>query len=552
MRNQNPIKNDIDSIDIINIVKRGSLVIIMSIIVTVTVAFFATKVFIKPIYEARTKMLIKEEKLNPKEDFPTYKAELQFAHSQAVIITSKSVITRALEKIDFSDVALNGIDRQSFEKIDLKSSINLRLLDNTNIFDIKVEQENPLFAAMLANALAEIYIEDRVKLRSKTVERIISSLEKEIEAAEKDFTDIEKELDEMTIKEGMIMLPGSDIALDLKKYADIDHHLTYVNADIEMLDTKLIEIKKRIEETDHENVNFKFIFNIPVINDLKSQIRMAELRLDVLMGQFNVNHPEVIVAQAAIDKLKIDLSQESNMIAKAEIEFLKIERASLIGKKNILLETQGNQTQRLTKVLRIQPKLARFNRDIAMKRKIYSDLTEKLQALKILKLRTSMLPDAEIIEFADVPDSPIKPNLLKNLLLGGLVGLIIGFGMALALSISSGEEVKAEQDSPQVTERRSSPRTETYNKVMCTVVGEKREYDCWGKNIGRSGMKIITNKKLQRNNILKFEIHCNKMKPIVGNGIVVWSSPVSVGGISEYAAGVKFYDLELDINNDIA
>ena len=552
MKKQEQIKNDIDSIDIVNIFKKGKMIIAASVIVTVAATYFTTKVFVKPVYEASTKILVREERLNPKHDFPSYEAGRQFVNSQAVIMKSRPVIVRALGKIDFTNESLSKIDPSTFKNDTLSKSIDLMSLDTTNILELRVEQQDPLFASMLANAIAETYIDDRVKLKTKTIERIIASLEKEIKSAKKDFADAENKVNEISIKENMILLSGSNMILDLQKYANVDMQLISANADLEALNTKLNELKKLVKSTDSEKLDLNFLVNSNVLQNLKSQIRIAELKLDVLMGQYSINHPEVIVAQAANNRMKVDLTQETKRVVNAEIEFLEIEKKSFLGKRDVLLKANDKQNDRMSKLIQNQPKLAWLNRDIEMKRAIYSDLMGNLQDLKVLQQRTLLLHDAEIIEFAGVPDSPIKPNLLKNLLLSGLVGLTIGFGMALAFSISFGEEVKAEQDSPQVTERRSSPRTETYNKVMCTVVGEKREYDCWGKNIGRSGMKIITNKKLQRNNILKFEIHCNKMKPIVGNGIVVWSSPVSVGGISEYAAGVKFYDLELDINNDIA
>ncbi|MCG2711062.1 MAG: PilZ domain-containing protein [Candidatus Omnitrophica bacterium] len=543
---------DIDSIDIMNIFKKGKMIIVASVIVTVAATYFTTKVFVKPVYEARAKILVREEKLNPQDEFPSYETGWQFAHSQAEIMKSKPVINMALQKIDFADKALSSIDAQSLDTGVLQQSIELRLLESTNVLELRVEQENPLFASMLANSLAEAYIENGVGLKSKTVERTISSLEQEIEAAEKSFTAVENELDKIASNENIIMLSGSDIVLDLKKYANLDMDLMSANVDIEMLNTKLSEIKDRIKETDPKKLNFKFLANSNILENLKSQIRLAELKLDILRGQFSLNHPEVIVARGAIDKLNFDLSKERDAIIKAEIESLEIEKKSLIGRKEAILEVHKKHSGRLNEIIQNQPKLARLNRDIEMKRGIYSDLMGKLQVLKVLKQRTNMLPDSEIIEFADTPNYPAKPNLLKNLLLGVLLGLTIGFAMAFISSSSFVPEIKTEYDFGHGTERRSSERTKTSSKITCTIVGEKEEYDCWGRDIGRSGMKIITTKKLQRNNILEFEIHRDKMKPIVGNGVVVWTEPVSVNGCnSEYAAGVKFYDLELDIKNSM-
>lgn len=178
MKNSNLIQNDIDSIDILNVIRRGKLIIASSIIITLAAAFFATKVFVKPIYEVSTKILVREEKLNPKDEFPSYETGWQFANSQAEIIKSRSVIDKALQKIDFSKEEFKGLDPNSLNKSMLQKKISLTLLEGTNVLELQVQQPNPLFASMLANAIAETYIENRVKLKSETVERIISALEK--------------------------------------------------------------------------------------------------------------------------------------------------------------------------------------------------------------------------------------------------------------------------------------------------------------------------------------------------------------------------------------
>ncbi len=553
MKKKNLSKTDIDSIDILNVIRKGKLIIAAAILVTVAAAFVATKVFIKPVYEASTKILIKEEKLNPKDSFPAYETGWQYVGTQSEIMRSNPVINAALKKINFSNKALSSVDETKLNSSAVKKGMKIKRLDSTNILELCMEHENPLLASLLADAIAETYIENTIELKSKTVDRIISSLEQEIEIAKKSFIAVENELDKIAGKENIIMLSGSDIVLNLQKYANMDMQLMFVNADIEMLNSRISEIKERIKGADAESLDLKFLVSNSVLQNLKSQIRMAELKLDVLMANFSINHPDVIVAQSSIEKLKIDLSKETKNIINAEIDSLLIEKSSFLGKREILMGGVNKQNEMLNKVFKNQPKLARLHRDIDMKRGIYTDLIQKLQESKVLKQRTNMLPDAEIIEFSDTPKSPSKPNVMKNLLLGGLLGLTIGFGMVLVSLTSSEKKVDAEDDFAQGTERRADGRSKSANMVTCTVVGEKKELVCWSKDIGRSGMKIVTKEKLQRNNILEFEIRRDKMKPIIGNGVVVWTAPVVVNsGNSEYAAGVKFYDLELDIKNKMA
>lgn len=543
-------KKDVDLIDVLDIIRKGRIIITASIILTLVATLFVTKVVITPVYEASAKILMREEKLNPKDDFPAYDTGLQFVNTQAEIIKSKNVIAKALEKVDFSGTSISGSDSKSLKMDKLQKNIKLDLLESTNVLKLTIEHQDAVFGSRLVNAMAETYIEDRSAVKNKTVDQIIVSLEKEIQIAKNDFIDVENELNKLASQENMIMLSGSDMVLDLQKYADLDMNLMAVNADIEMLDTKLNAIKQNIKANKSEDLNLKFLADSGIINDLKSQIRLAEIKLEVLMGEFNSNHPDVIVAKAAIDLIKLSLVQETEKIIKSEIEFLEIEKDSLIGKQTVLAAAHEKQSKRLNNVIENQPKLARLNRDIEMKRAVYSDLMVKIQELRILQQRTNLLPEAEIIESAVTATQPAKPSLLKNLLLGLVAGITIGFALAMIFSVSNQSEVKLAQKSVQDKERRISPRIKTSNKVSCNVVGEKKEHICWSDDVSSSGMKIITNEPLKENKLVEFEIHRDKQAPIMGNGMVVWTTPVAMDGKNNrYASGVKFYDVKLDINN---
>jgi len=364
MKNKNSNKPDIDSIDILNVFRKGKLIIALSIVATLTVTFFATILFVKPVYEATTKILVREEKLNPKDDFPSYEAGFQFAFSQAEIMKSRPIINNALKKIDLTEERFAGVDSNSLKMSELQESIELRLINSTNVLELRVEQRHPLFASKLANAIGEVYIEDRTNAKSKTVQRTIASLEKEIDEAKIDFITVEDELNKIADQENMIMLSGSDIVLDLQKYANVDMHLTSVNADIEMLDTKIALMKDWVAKDDAENLDFKFLAVSNIMQNLKAQISLAELKRDVLMGEFSVNHPDVQAAQAAIYKLKMDFSRERTNIIKAEVRSLETEKKSLIGKKGAFLKTHEIQGNRLNKMIQNQPKLARLNHDV--------------------------------------------------------------------------------------------------------------------------------------------------------------------------------------------
>jgi len=89
--------------------------------------------------------------------------------------------------------------------------------------------------------------------------------------------------------------------------------------------------------------------------------------------------------------------------------------------------------------------LARYIRAKDVNDKIYSMLLERLQEARITE--ASKVGDIHIVDLADIPHSPIKPNKTRNIILGVILGLALGIGLAffresLDTSIKSQNDVE--------------------------------------------------------------------------------------------------------------
>jgi hypothetical protein len=184
--------------------------------------------------------------------------------------------------------------------------------------------------------------------------------------------------------------------------------------------------------------------------------------------------------------------------------------------------------------------------NVKLKRRLYEDLLQKQRSLQIFTQRVKRSDDLVVLEPASMPTEPYSPSMQVNLFLGALCGLTFGCGIAIILPYDS----KKQQISPLVDERKAK-RYPCSNKVTYTVAGEKGGLrTSYGKDISSTGMSIVGDKILKKNDKLKFNIENPNKDPIKGNGIVIWSSPAfRKGETGGYVAGVKFEDLDLNINN---
>ena len=61
----------------------------------------------------------------------------------------------------------------------------------------------------------------------------------------------------------------------------------------------------------------------------------------------------------------------------------------------------------------------------------YQDLLRNIQKARIAEIYK--LTNIEIIDEAKIPKSPISSNVIRNTLTGGMIGLLLGLGLAFVL-----------------------------------------------------------------------------------------------------------------------
>jgi len=69
-----------------------------------------------------------------------------------------------------------------------------------------------------------------------------------------------------------------------------------------------------------------------------------------------------------------------------------------------------------------------LERNVETSRKLYDTLLTKIEATNVDE--DMDMSNIRLIERADLPEAPVKPNKARNILLGMVLGLFAGIGMA--------------------------------------------------------------------------------------------------------------------------
>jgi len=116
--------------------------------------------------------------------------------------------------------------------------------------------------------------------------------------------------------------------------------------------------------------------------------------------------------------------------------------------RNAQTQLRAAETE-LRRVPARQVALARLQRQVEVAQGIYSDLLKRSQEVEVS--RNTALGNADVIKLASVPDAPVRPNVLLNLVLGVLLGLGLGIGAA-ALREQLDDGVRTEDEAARLAD----------------------------------------------------------------------------------------------------
>ena len=305
----------------------------------------------------------------------------------------------------------------------LKSRIKIEELPDTMLYKISVEDRDAQFAMQAANSLANSYIEFNISNRvqySKNSFQWMSDqfygVKKKLEDAERDFLNY-KESEKLFSVES--------------RQDEILHKIREANNSYREARNKRLEIEATLRElqaqAERDKVEIRpaiSLLNNSLVNSLYNQLIEAEMEKTKLSKIYRAKHPKMIQVNSRIEDITQTIQQEIDK----EQANLETKLASLKSRENIFQKTVGDLESEALAINRKQLQYTILGRNVETNQRLHDTLLAKLKEADITD--TMVISNIRVVEDAAKPGSPFKPNKRRNLLLGIIVGLMVGAGLA--------------------------------------------------------------------------------------------------------------------------
>ncbi len=403
-----------------------------------------------PTYEAETKIIAKERKLeNPGQPkfFSDFRTErVAFLQSQMEIIQSKEVLSRVLQKLSKSNRPVTPKMITEFQTRIKVTSPKGYDITNSDILSIQVLDSNPVRAAEGANLTTDEYINYVFELRGNSAKQTIDFLEKQAQGRLEKMKQAEDQVKNYEGKVGpeLVFL----IATVRNKGANTDlltFNNNYLNAVGSLKETEsyLSQLKAMVHKGI---VPQKIVRENPVLASVRDNIVKLENQLANLRSQFTDNYPKNIMVMNEIARNK----QLFNREVKADLDGRSVDIIAIESRVKSLKQVVDQYSALAQKQL----EYSRIYRNYEVFEEGYQELLRDTQKARLSEAMDKYkLASVEVVDRAKVPRVPIKPDIILNILLGGLIGLLLGLGLAFVTdgfdhTLKSVEELERHLDIP--------------------------------------------------------------------------------------------------------
>ncbi|RLB76483.1 MAG: protein tyrosine kinase [Deltaproteobacteria bacterium] len=284
----------------------------------------------------------------------------------------------------------------------------------TNIFGVTYPSSDPVEARDVVNTLVAVFLERSVTVKTQEASKSLEFIAGQMENVRLDLDTAEKQLESFKRNAGLVQL-DTEAESFIEQLANTEAQLAALNVRKIQLDFAREALADALFEG--ENYTPSVMVDDPVVAGLAQKLIEYNVEKKALLVEYTPEHPalKALNQQVAEVQNRLLATYESNLLDIAQ------QQAGLYTE----LDRYEQQLKQLPEAER---QLAQLIRQVQVNAEIYTFLLQKHEEARIL--RASTMGNIDIIDPAITPDKPIKPNKKKNLLLGIIVGLMLGVGVA--------------------------------------------------------------------------------------------------------------------------
>lgn len=472
--------------------KRRSLpALIVSISIFISAAFNTLRQ--EPVYRVEGKLLFKSDRVSALTALNSQMGEVAALTSkggnalatQAQILRSRPIVEKTINKLNLKDK-----EGKTLKPSMLLSKLKVNSLGDTDILALAYESSDPRQAAAIINSLMKDYQENNITTNTAEARSARDFLNKQLPEVEKRLVKAEAQLRQFKEKNGVVALQ-EEAEVGVEALKELSEEIIKAQAYLAEVTTRSEGLQNQLQLDTQQAVAISKLNQSATVGEALAQYQKVQDELAVAKTQLTVDHPTVISLLGKEQALRKQLEKRVSQIVDngesisernlqigdieqtltADLVKSEVERLAAASRVNILRKNFIIQQARLRSLPKLEQTQRQLERKLQVAQLTYTELLKKLQEVEVVENRN--VGNARIISEASVPERPISPNIMRNLLLGGAGGIILGVATAVFLermdkSLKTVDKIKQSLDYPLLgtIPKAKVPKGVTQNKEL--------------------------------------------------------------------------------------
>ena len=352
--------------------------------------------------------------------------------TQVDVIESTRVAQRVVRNLKLTENP--EVRKQWLEATEGRSDIELWLVGNvkrsmdvkpsreSNVMSVSYKSADPRFAAALANAFVQAYIDTTLEMRVDPARQYTSFFDVRAKEARETLEKAQARVSAFQREKGII---ANDERLDVE------------NARLNELSTQLVmsqalsaeSSSRQAQAAGESSDRMQEVLNNQLVSGLTADLSRSEARLKELSSRLGDNHPQVVEAKANIAELRSRIGSETKRVT-ASVGITNSIYRQREGQIRAELEAQRAKVLRMKQV---RDESAVLLRDVENAQRSYDAVLARLTQTSLESQTTQS--NIYVLTQAQPPLDASSPKVVLNTLMAIVIGSVLAVGATLMLEL---------------------------------------------------------------------------------------------------------------------
>ncbi len=400
--------------------------------------YFQTQVEIIKSREVAVKAIIKT-KLWEKEEFdPRPKSD-----SWVASLLSSIGFSDDADKKEWTEAALTEAIYGKFSK-----QLTIEPVRLSQLAKISFESRDPELAAQVANAVADVYIENDLEARYKMTKQASSWLQERLTSLKNKLDESERTLQNFREKEGIVDVKSSTQSGAGKQIDEVMGRLVEARMKRAEAENAYNQIKSAPKGADLSSL--PAVIRNSIVAEAKKQEGETERRLSELAQRYGSEHPKYVQAEGELKAARDNVRRQVEMVVASVTREYEVARGTERALEGVLGSAKGT----VQSLNRKEFELNVLEREVESNRQMYDMFLKRAKETNVAgDLQTAI---ARVVDPAVVPKKAVKPQKMQIIAIAFVLGLFIGVLASLLLdrldnTLKTSEDVESKLKQPLLT-----------------------------------------------------------------------------------------------------